>query len=335
MYDAALKLTACNSQTISGETFYAAVRGTARYGRVMYKVDGSTRHGLGGPSVLPGPAPLVDKHETPKPKDQLPVARWVGRRASTTRALALPAGASRQCLVMLHDHFVHSGVNGTHHVMGFEVLGPTLLSLIKKTEYQGLSLEVVRRLAACVLIGLAHLHDRLSIIHTDLKPENVLCVLASRPRMAVTSLPSASSTPMEALPEVPAVPCTTAGMANEGVVVFTTGVDAVDLFTTGSALSAKHRAHAHSLPAPPWRHQTDRRGAVGARGRRVPLAHQPLVVCSGGEATVVALRNRSLLGAIAVAHFIPIRIPFVWPKSPHAALACGTCKALPRLCVSP
>ena len=62
--------------------------------------------------------------------------------------------------------------------MAFEVLGPTLLSLIKQTDYQGLSLEVVRRLAACVLIGLAHLHDRLSIIHTDLKPENVLCVLA-------------------------------------------------------------------------------------------------------------------------------------------------------------
>ena len=81
-------------------------------------------------------------------------------------------------------------------------------------------------------------------------------LLDGRTFMAVTSLPSASSTPMEALPEVPAVPCTTAGMANEGVDVFTTagmanegvdvfttGVDAVDLFTTGSALSAKHRAH--------------------------------------------------------------------------------------------
>ena len=30
--------------------------------------------------------------------------------------------AHRQCLVLLHDNFLHRGVNGTHHVMAFEVL---------------------------------------------------------------------------------------------------------------------------------------------------------------------------------------------------------------------
>ena len=45
--------------------------------------------------------------------------------------------------------------------------------------------------------------------------------------------------------------------------------------------------------------------------------------------------------AIAVARFVPICTPFipdrsfVGPRSPPAALACGTCKALPRLRVSP
>ena len=83
--------------------------------------------------------------------------------------------AKRQCLVMLEDHFVHKGINGTHHVMAFEVLGPTLLSLIKQTGYHGLPLAVVRRLAVCTLVALRHLHEELSIIHTDLKPENILC----------------------------------------------------------------------------------------------------------------------------------------------------------------
>ena len=80
-----------------------------------------------------------------------------------------------RCLVLLTDHFVHRGVNGTHHVMAFEVLGPTLLSLIRQTDYQGLPLPVVRRVASCVLLACAHLHHNLSIIHTDLKPENILC----------------------------------------------------------------------------------------------------------------------------------------------------------------
>ena len=59
--------------------------------------------------------------------------------------------------------------------MAFEVLGPTLLSLIRQTEYQGLPMAVVRRVASSILLALAHLHEALSIIHTDLKPENILC----------------------------------------------------------------------------------------------------------------------------------------------------------------
>ena len=70
---------------------------------------------------------------------------------------------------------MHKGLNGTHHVMAFEVLGPTLLSLIRQTDYQGLPIHVVRRVASCILLACAHLHEALSIIHTDLKPENILC----------------------------------------------------------------------------------------------------------------------------------------------------------------
>ena len=94
------------------------------------------------------------------------------------RAVSESHGVADRCLVLMLDHFEHRGVNGLHHVMCFEVLGPTLLSLIKQTNYQGLPINVVRRIAACVLVALSHLHDSLSIIHTDLKPENVLCCLS-------------------------------------------------------------------------------------------------------------------------------------------------------------
>ncbi len=68
-----------------------------------------------------------------------------------------PECLGRDQLVMMIDHFVHRGVNGQHHVMCFEPLGPSLLSLIKETHYQGLPVGVVRRVARCVLLALAHL----------------------------------------------------------------------------------------------------------------------------------------------------------------------------------
>ncbi|KAL1524109.1 hypothetical protein AB1Y20_019019 [Prymnesium parvum] len=89
----------------------------------------------------------------------------------------LQAPANRY-LVQLLDHFQHRGVNGTHQVMVFEPLGSTLLQLIKDTDYHGLPLTVVQTIARCVLTALDHLHADLGIIHTDLKPENVLCVLS-------------------------------------------------------------------------------------------------------------------------------------------------------------
>ena len=90
-------------------------------------------------------------------------------------------------VVLMHDNFIHRGVNGMHHVMTFEVLGDNLLSLIKATRYKGLPMAVVRSLARAVLLGLDHLHRRLRIIHTDLKPENVLCMPSPRQMQALVA----------------------------------------------------------------------------------------------------------------------------------------------------
>lgn len=79
-------------------------------------------------------------------------------------------------IVELRDHFVHRGPHGAHHVMCFEVLGPSLLQMLKATDYRGLPLSQARRLARCLLSALAFIHAE-GIIHTDVKPENVLEVL--------------------------------------------------------------------------------------------------------------------------------------------------------------
>jgi len=58
--------------------------------------------------------------------------------------------------------------------MIFEVLGSNLLDLIKFYNYQGIPLPLVKAICKQVLIGLDYMHTRCEMIHTDLKPENVL-----------------------------------------------------------------------------------------------------------------------------------------------------------------
>ncbi|KAL9413280.1 hypothetical protein AB3S75_041867 [Citrus x aurantiifolia] len=80
----------------------------------------------------------------------------------------------KKCVVKLLDHFKHSGPNGQHVCMVFEYLGDNLLTLIKYTDYRGVPLHMVKEICYYILVGLDYLHRELSIIHTDLKPENVL-----------------------------------------------------------------------------------------------------------------------------------------------------------------
>ncbi|KAJ3434818.1 hypothetical protein M0812_01939 [Anaeramoeba flamelloides] len=83
----------------------------------------------------------------------------------------------RNCsVVRLHDHFLHVGKNGKHICMVFEFLDQkNLLSLIRKYgENQGLPIEIVKKITIQTLKGLHHLHNKCQIIHTDIKPENIM-----------------------------------------------------------------------------------------------------------------------------------------------------------------
>ena len=89
-------------------------------------------------------------------------------------------------VVQLLDSFEHSGPNGKHVCMVFEVLGDTLLTLIRKRgRKEPFPLHAVRVVTYQLLQALDYSH-RKSIIHTDLKPENILLVTPLVPRPSVT-----------------------------------------------------------------------------------------------------------------------------------------------------
>lgn len=83
------------------------------------------------------------------------------------------------CCVQLLNSFLHFGQNGKHFVMVFEIMGVNLLDIIRRYEYKGIPIPLVRAIAKQSLIGLDYLHRICQIIHTDIKPENVLLSLTA------------------------------------------------------------------------------------------------------------------------------------------------------------
>ncbi|KAJ3026054.1 UNVERIFIED_CONTAM: serine/threonine protein kinase, CMGC group [Siphonaria sp. JEL0065] len=112
---------------------------------------------------------------------------------------AQPEHRGRPYIVELTDWFKVKGPNGSHVTMAFEVLGPNLLTLIRQYQHRGIPIPIVKRIMKQVLMGLDYLHSECKIIHTDLKPENVLiCVNV---RETVRKMGLASSNPALSQPK--------------------------------------------------------------------------------------------------------------------------------------
>jgi serine/threonine protein kinase len=86
-----------------------------------------------------------------------------------------------KCVVQLLDHCKHTGPNGQHVCLVTEFLGDSLLRLIRYNRNKGIGLNRVKEMCRSVLVSLDYLHSELGIIHTDLKPENVLLVSTINP----------------------------------------------------------------------------------------------------------------------------------------------------------
>ena len=109
------------------------------------------------------------KHYTETAEDEIKLLRCVRQTD--------PDSPFRERTVQMLEDFRISGVHGTHVCMVFEVLGHNLLKLIIGSGYQGIPLYNVKLIMKQMLQGLDYLHSQCSIIHTDIKPENVLvCV---------------------------------------------------------------------------------------------------------------------------------------------------------------
>lgn len=80
-------------------------------------------------------------------------------------------------IVRLLNNFTIRGVNGIHTCLVFEALGCSLYKLIVKNSFQGLPIRMVKSIIRQILQGLYYLHTKCGIIHTDIKPENILLCL--------------------------------------------------------------------------------------------------------------------------------------------------------------
>uniref|UniRef100_A0A665VUW9 non-specific serine/threonine protein kinase n=1 Tax=Echeneis naucrates TaxID=173247 RepID=A0A665VUW9_ECHNA len=123
--------------------------------------------------------------------------------------------SKRERIVQLIEDFRISGANGEHVCMVLEVLGHHLLQWIIKSNYTGLPLPCVKSILRQVLQGLDYLHTKCKIIHTDIKPENILLGVDE---VYIKKL--AANTNLWQLPMSPAITssCTLAQVNRTGVV---------------------------------------------------------------------------------------------------------------------
>lgn len=107
-------------------------------------------------------------------EDEIRILKKIAEETSKVKSHDVHDHCGDNHVVKLLDDFMHHGPNGDHVCMVFEVLGENLLKVIKTYEHRGLPVRMVKQIVKQVLAGLDLLHRKCGIIHTDLKPENVL-----------------------------------------------------------------------------------------------------------------------------------------------------------------
>ena len=98
-------------------------------------------------------------------EDEIKLLKCIGK-ASTSHP-------GSKHVLRLVEQFEVEGPNGRHVCLSLQLLGYSLLRCYKPGQ-EGMPLEKVKEVMNQVMLGLDFLHTKAKIIHTDIKPENIL-----------------------------------------------------------------------------------------------------------------------------------------------------------------
>lgn len=85
-----------------------------------------------------------------------------------------PGASAASCVVALFEHFVDERVGCSHPCLALEALGPSLLEVAQSCRGDRLPWDLLLAAVRDSLRGLDLLHRGCRIVHTDIKPENIL-----------------------------------------------------------------------------------------------------------------------------------------------------------------
>ncbi|KAI0401759.1 serine kinase [Xylaria palmicola] len=92
----------------------------------------------------------------------------------TSMVTESPGRSGANHIVGLQDEFKHSGPNGQHVCLVFKPMGPDMSHYRKLFSRARLPIPVAKKVTKELLMALAFLHDSCQVIHTDIKPQNIL-----------------------------------------------------------------------------------------------------------------------------------------------------------------
>lgn len=104
------------------------------------------------------------------------------RRSGTTK----DGSATSACVVRLFEHFMHELPGCSHPCLALEALGPSLLEVSQTCRGDKLPWDLLHAAVRDSLRGLDLLHRGCNIIHTDIKPENILVRIDTASFSAIT-----------------------------------------------------------------------------------------------------------------------------------------------------
>ncbi|EGT57898.1 hypothetical protein CAEBREN_05561 [Caenorhabditis brenneri] len=92
--------------------------------------------------------------------------------------IANPNAMGANNIVRILSSFSHTSENGIHLVMAFELCGPSLHNVLHQSNQRSIHMEQVRSISRQLLEAVSFLHDECGIIHSDIKPANLMTAIS-------------------------------------------------------------------------------------------------------------------------------------------------------------